>query len=68
MEDQDKDDFESEVDTYFTPYYHRLREFGVPENRMPTALHMLSHIIAAVDDDEFKKWMQAYAAVEGERK
>lgn len=62
----EEDDFESEVDTYFEPYYAQLREMGVTENRLPTALHLLSHIIESVDKGLMESWMRAYANTEGQ--
>jgi hypothetical protein len=63
----EEDDFETEVDAYFEPYYDNLRDKGVPENRLPTALHLLSHILDSVDMEIFGAWMESYAATERKR-
>jgi len=62
---EDDDDFERLVDEYFAGIYSDLNEMGVPEDRMPATLQVLSHIMDCIDESRLRAWMQAYAAAEG---
>jgi len=64
----EEDDFESMVDAYFTEIYSELSERGVEEDRQPTTLQVLSHVMECVDEARLKAWMAAYAGVEGKVK
>jgi len=59
------DDLERLVDDYFAGIYTDLGEMGVPEDRMPTSLQVLSHVMDCIDESRLKAWMEAYAAAEG---
>lgn len=59
------DDFEQLIDSYFMEIYSELSDRGVPEDRMPTTLQVLSHVMECVDESRLKAWMTAYAGVEG---
>ena len=64
----DEDDFERLVDNYFTEIYSDLSERGVPEDRMPTTLQVLSHVMESVDEARLKTWIEAYSNVEAPAK
>ena len=61
----DDEDFESLVDDYFKDIYSDLSDRGVPEDRQPTTLQVLSHIMESVDESRLRVWMEAYAMCEG---
>lgn len=62
---EDEEDFERLVDHYFADIYSELSERGVPEDRQPTTLQVLSHVMECVDETRLKAWLEAYAACEG---
>ena len=64
VEYEDEDDFERLVDGYFTEIYSDLSERGVPEDRMPTTLQVLSHVMESVDSARLTAWVEAYSNVE----
>jgi len=64
VEYEDDDDFERLVDGYFSEIYSDLSERGVPEDRMPTTLQTLSHVMESIDEARLKAWIEAYAGVE----
>lgn len=52
------------VDAYFEPIYDRLKEMGVPEDRMPTTVQIVSHLMELVPDEYLMRWLEAYAVAE----
>ena len=52
------------VDQYFNSIYGSLKEMGVPEDRLPTTVQVLSHVMECCDHSRLDAWMRAYAAAE----
>jgi len=52
------------VDQYFNSIYEQLKERGVPEDRLPTTVQVLSHVMECCDNMRLEAWMRAYAAAE----
>lgn len=63
-----EESFEDQIDAYFAPIYSKLESLGVPDDRMPTILQVLSHVMECVDQDVLDTWVAAYARVEGRHK
>ena len=52
------------VDQYFNAIYGALKEMGVPDDRLPTTVQVLSHVMECCDQSRLDAWMRAYAAAE----
>jgi hypothetical protein len=52
------------VDQYFNSVYSALKEMGVPDDRLPTTVQVLSHVMECCDQSRLDAWMRAYAAAE----
>lgn len=64
----DFESFEEQTDRLLLPIYEELASKGVPEERMPTAILVVSHLVDYVDPHKLKAWIKAYAAAEGRPK
>jgi hypothetical protein len=63
----DLDDSDSDrLASYFEEIYIQLHEAGVPEDRLPSPWHVLSHIVQCVDYAALREWIDGYSALEGE--
>ena len=51
---------------YFEEIYQFLAQQHVPDDRLPSPWHILSHIIQHVDYDTFRGWLDEYVAREAE--
>jgi len=63
-EEHDAHDEIDLVDGYFADIYAALNGYGVPEDRMPTTVQILSHVMECVDEARLDAWIQAYAVAE----
>jgi hypothetical protein len=54
------------VERLLDPIYKGLTERGVPDERLPTIVQVISHLLDFADETRLNAWMQSYAAAEGE--
>jgi hypothetical protein len=50
---------------YFEDLYDYLLAQGVPETRLPSPWHILSHVVDCLDEERIGQWLEAYVGIEG---
>jgi hypothetical protein len=50
---------------YFEAIYTYLVDQGVPEERLPSPWHVLSHVVDCLDEERVGDWLEAYVGIEG---
>jgi hypothetical protein len=64
--DLDEESMMDRLAAHFEEIYIQLSESGVPEERLPSPWHILSHVIQCVDYALLREWIEAYIALEAE--
>lgn len=60
-----QDEQTARLAAYFEDIYGYLLEQGVPEVRLPSPWHVLSHMVDCLDGDRVAEWLEAYVGIEG---
>jgi hypothetical protein len=60
-----QDEHTEKLAAYFEDIYGYLIAQGVPEERLQSPWHVLSHVVDCIDGERMGEWIEAYLGIEG---
>ena len=54
------------IERLLDPFYEKLIRMGIANERLPTVVQLVSHLVDFVDQSRLEAWLNAYAAAEGD--